>query len=548
MRLFRLLFALLVAGLAFPGLASALSSTNIPLDSPIYLYLEKLSGFGLIRSDFKGIRPFSKAEAARLVDEAQERMSHGDYPPFAADLVARLKELLPREEKLRREPGSAPSFEITPVANARVRYVYVDGVPRNYTRPVNDPGNDGVFGIGSGLRPPNPYPTPVQQRGTEGTPLFENNQGVVYDRGNNLDLRGTAEAYVGTAASLLVEPLLLWSERSDASLRINKGYLKLGGGGLELEVGRDENWLGLGYRGNVTLTNNAKNFDLVKLSSPEPVRTKYLWDLKYDFIFSQFEKTTTLVGGVPVERQPLFMAGKLSMKPTENFEFGINLGRQVGGPGINNSTLETLRGLIGGFNNDNSNSLAGFELRFRFPWLRDSELYGEYSGEDAAAFWPIVESYVAGIFVPRLTENGRDDLRFEYFLGNQILYTHGIYQEGYLRHGMPIGDSQGGATQDFFLRYSHWFSVRNNLALEGIRTSRGDIGKLPQNAQGIYDPNGTPQAIERVVAVRAFWSFPVHGEWNALLGYGREWIDNFDLKPGEHRDNQIVRAELTYRY
>jgi len=45
----------------------AVSSSNIPLDSPIYLYLEKLSGFGLISSDIKGIRPFSKAEAARLV-------------------------------------------------------------------------------------------------------------------------------------------------------------------------------------------------------------------------------------------------------------------------------------------------------------------------------------------------------------------------------------------------------------------------------------------------------------------------------------------------
>ena len=56
--------------------AAMLSSANIPLDSPIYLYLEKLSGFGLIKSDIKGIRPFSKAEAARLLLEAEEQLAN----------------------------------------------------------------------------------------------------------------------------------------------------------------------------------------------------------------------------------------------------------------------------------------------------------------------------------------------------------------------------------------------------------------------------------------------------------------------------------------
>ena len=45
----------------------ALASNNIPLDSPLYLYLDKLAGFGLIATDIKGIKPFSKAEAARLL-------------------------------------------------------------------------------------------------------------------------------------------------------------------------------------------------------------------------------------------------------------------------------------------------------------------------------------------------------------------------------------------------------------------------------------------------------------------------------------------------
>ena len=539
----RSLIIALCAGFALSGPACALSSPNIPLDSPIYLYLEKLAGFGLFTSDIKGIRPYSRSEAARLLLEAEGRLASANHAPLAREIAARLKELMPREAALHDAPQQAPLFDFNPISNARLRYVYLDGAPRSYFRAVNDPGGEGVFGIGGGLRPTNPYPSPVQQRGYEGTPLLENNEGVVYRAGNNVDLRLSGEAYLGRAASVLMEPRLLWSEQ-ETRLRLNKGYLKLGGAGLELELGRDENWLGFGYRGALTLSNNARNFDFIKLSSPEPVLSRYLWDLKYALILSQFEETVT----DGARRHPLFMALKLSLKPARNFELGFNLGRQVGGPGVENGTLQTLRGLIGGFNDDNSNSLAGFELRFRFPLLRNSELYGEYSGEDAAAFWPIVESYLAGFYIPRLTPDGEDDLRFEYFLGNQILYASGLYPQGYLRDGLPIGHSQGGATQEFFLRYSHWFSPRNNLALECYRTSRGDRGRLPVDAAGRFDPGGAMQAVERKVAVRAFWILPVSGELNALLSYGREWISNLELRRGVDRNNDLLRAELSYRY
>lgn len=545
MNIFKIILASLLLCVLSSGNAFALSSANLPLDSPAYSYLEKLSGFGLISSDFRGIRPYSKSDVARLLMEAESRYAKGDYPPFAGELIARLKELIPREAKLYAHPAQAPTFSYSPLASARLRYVYLHGVPRSYFRAVYDPGDNGVFGIGSGLRPKNPYPFPVQQRGSEGTPLFENNDGVVYHSGSNLDLKASGEAYFEDKATLLVEPQLLWSgSGNETSLRLNRGYLKLGGGSLELEVGRDENWLGPGYRGAITLSNNAQNFDEVKLSSPEPVHSRYLWNLKYALIISRFEKTVT-DGKV---RQPFFFAAKLSMKPVQNFEFGINLGRQVGGPGVNNSVGDTLRGLIGGTSADNSNSVAGIDLRFRFPQLRYSELYGEYSGEDAAAFWPIVESYIAGFYIPRLTADGRDDLRFEYFLGNQILYTNSTFPEGYLYHDLPIGDSQGGAAEEFFLRYSHWFSVRNNLALECYFTSRGNVGRVTVNANGVYDPNGVMQAVERKVALRAIWTLPFVDDWNVILMYGQEWIHNWNLVPGASRSNQLASAELSYKY
>jgi len=514
----------------------ALSSANIPLDSPIYLYLEKLAGMGLIRSDMRGLKPYSKAEAARLLLEAEGNLEtqDTDAPAFARQLIARLRELVPREVSLRERPEKKPQFiDVNPASSLRLRYVYLDGIPRNYVRPVHDPGNDGVFGIGSGLRPATPNSV-VTQVGTEGTPLAENNDGVVYHRGSNGEVRWAAEGYVSDKAAGLIEPMVLASE-TGTTVRLNRGYIKIGGGALELEAGKDENWLGLGYRGNITLTNNAQNLTMAKLSSPEPFRAGWLsWlgDLKYAVIFSQLDKTVT----AGQERRPWFYAIKLSSKPTDNLEIGFNLGRMQGGPGVNDSLHDWVNGLVGGTNSDNSKSNAGFEARYRIPWLANTELYGEFSGCDAAAFWPIVESYVAGFFIPRLTAEGRDDFRFEFFQGNQILYTSGTFPEGFLYKGLPRGHSQGGATQDFFTRYSHWFNVRNNLALEYFYTNRGMIGRV----QG--------QAIERKNAGRISWSLPVYGDMDAQLLYGIEKINNLNLVDGAHRTNQLFSFELRYRY
>ena len=516
----------------------AFSSANIPLDSPIYLYLEKLSGFGLIASDIKGIKPFSKAEAARLVLEAEQSLSMRKEtpPPFVTELVLRLLELIPREIQLRADPGiNQKTFDYKLLSSLRLRTVWLDGAPRNYLRQVHDPGNDGVFGIGSGLRPANPYHSPVTQRGSEGTPLAENNNGVIYRRGFNGELRWAAEGYLSGLATGLIEPTLR-GDSDGVHANINRGYLKLGGGGLELEAGKDENWLGLGYRGAITLTNNANSFTLVKLSSPEPLDVawvrRFLGEVKYSLIASRFERITT--NGQ--ERQPWFYAFKLSVKPVDDLEIGFNLGRQVGGTGVSNSFGDTVRGLIGGTSADNSNGLAGIEARYRIPWLRNTELYGEFSGEDTASFWPIVESYVAGIFIPRLTDDGRNDFRFEFFQGNQILYTNGTFPEGYLYKNLPIGHSQGGATQDFFFRYSHWFSVRNNLALEYIYTNRGMVSRMPG------------QAIERKHSGRIFWSMPLHDTIDAQLGYGIERVSNLNLVEGVARTNQLLKLELRYRY
>jgi len=522
--------ALLLALSSSPSLAS-IASNNIPLDNPIYGYLDKMAGLGLVSSDFKGIKPITKSEAARLLKEAETALAKAGPSNFADELVAEVRKSLGRELQAAENPGQIVANSFTLLSEAKIRYLYLDGVARNYERAVHDPGGEGVFGIGSGLRPTNPPGFTVMQRGSEGTPLFENNEGTRYGDGHNLDIRFSSEATIGSLFSLLIEPAFLAREGTTQG-RLNKGYGKIGGGSLELEVGRDANWFGFGQRGSITLSNNASNFDLIKLSNPEPIDAGFLGMFKYAFILSRFDSVVTANG----RRQPYFYAIKASLKPVPEFEIGINLGRQQGGPGVDNSFSSYFKGLVGGTNDDNSNSLGGVEMRWRIEALRNTELYGEFSGEDAAKFWPFVESYLAGFYIPMLTADGRNDLRFEYFQGNRILYTHSQYTEGYIYEGLPIGHSQGGATQDFFVRYSHWFTPRSNVGIDYIYTERGDLGMV------------AGQALETKNGLRLFCSLPLADRFDLKAQIGAERISNMNLLSGNDTDNGLASVELDYRY
>ena len=344
-------------------------------------------------------------------------------------------------------------------------------------------------------------------------------------------------------ASVLIEPLALASginlggAGTHSELTLNKGYLKLGGHGLELEVGRDENWFGQGFRGATILTNNAQNLDEIKLSSPEPVDWPWfkrnIGLLKYALLFSRLSAS----GEGPDLRQPWFVAVKLSVKPSPNFEAGINFSRQQGGPNVVNPGLLQSIGSVGQGNNG-SNTLAGIEMRWRLPWLwmKGTTVYWEYYGEDNYVVIPIVESHLAGVYIPRLTSDGKNDLRFEFFYGNPIAYTDYKYPEGYTNANLIMGDSQGGDTKDYFAKFTHYFWARNSVSVEYFHTQRGWVGR------------NAGQAVEEIDGGRIFWNMPISTNWDALVNCGYENVRNFDLQRGVNKNDCLARVDLSYRY
>jgi len=118
-----------------------------------------------------------------------------------------------------------------------------------------------------------------------------------------------------------------------------------------------------------------------------------------------------------------------------------------------------------------------------------------------------------------------------------MLYGDFQFPRGYVYHDMTPGHSQGGSgVQEFFGRYSHWFSVRNNLALEYFYTERGRSYRMPG------------QVMESKHAGRVSWNLPIIGDVDAKVLYGAERISNMNLSDGVDRTNHLATFELRYRY
>ena len=92
------LAALAACMLVFPmGAMAASVTTNVPLDSVYYSYIEKLSGMGYISSMPNGAKPYSRMEMAKWVQEAQKKEAEKPMPAYLQSQMQALENYLAPE-------------------------------------------------------------------------------------------------------------------------------------------------------------------------------------------------------------------------------------------------------------------------------------------------------------------------------------------------------------------------------------------------------------------------------------------------------------------
>lgn len=448
------LSAFLAAGGAFAG-----SSVNAPLDSPVYGDLERLEVKGLIDSALLSTRPFGRLEAARLIREAREK-----------------------------EPSSAKGGE---GIIFRLESRFKDALENpgvSYFKPLD------VFYVKAGYT-------------SDENPFFLNinNNGDHFMKGGNLRMGLASSAGVFDVFSFYLNPEYRLDSNSERGTLL-LGYMTVDLLGATLELGRDSMWWGPGYHGDLLLTDNAKPFDMIKLTSQRPILLpwifRFIGPIKPTIFITHIDKDMNFP-------RANILGMRLDFKPTPRLEIGLTRLFLNGGHGRKKPTLSDWWKLFLASNSaEHSGSpidgsqMASIDASYVYvnerKWVPFSgiKLYAEWGFIDSpgTTLVPTGRADLYGAFMDEPLWLKDLDMRIEWANTahnaryGPLWYTSGTYSTGWRYLGDIIGHHMGADARDLFARIQYHYREKATLGVEGDWEKSGfHSGSITENRWGGMD-------------------------------------------------------------
>jgi hypothetical protein len=514
-------------------------STYIPLDSWIYPALDRLIGIGVIRTQFMGIRPWTRIAVAEMLEDAQDR--GGDDLQAAADIVARLRSEF--AEELGIEEG-------TPLESIRLDSAY--------TRLTNISGSvlNDSYHFGQTLI--NDFGRPYGRGFNEVsgfTSRAETGRFAFYVRGEYQHAPGQA-AYPLSVREVIANvdenPLQPPTSTPAANqFRLLDTYVSTALLGNEISVGKQSLWWGPDFGGAMLLSDNAEPFYSVRINRTTPFMipglSRVLGPFRYDNVFGR-------LAGHNFPPRPFYYAQKVSFKPTENLEFGFSRSAVFAGQGLTPLTFYTFFHSLtsvtsGGDPTDpvarrqNPGArFANFDFSYRLPWLRnwltlysDSAVHDDVSPVDS----PRRAAINPGIYLSHLPKLPKLDFRVEAVstdpenaqseLG-QFIYWEELYHDATTNKGYLLGDWIGREGKGGQTWLTYWLSPTSNVQF-GYRNAKVAKDFIP------FGETQNNYFVKTVFRLRPEW------ELNGMLQF-ESWKAPL-LAPGLQR-NVVSSLQLTF--
>ena len=435
--------------------------------------MDRLEGYGLIDSALSHTKPYTRLEVGRLVAEALRKWE---------DLLSRRKPSGFAEKKLIPLLFERFKREFKPEL---IEWGAIEGTPvATYLKPVDEIISKYVFQTHDPVVRPQTFPSSqVQVYPPKHTvyPIY-NNDGIVYQKYNNFSTELQGEGRLWNHLSVYYRPIFKAFEDEGAYVDMEKGYFKAEAFNLELEIGRDSIWWGPGYNGALLMTNNAKPFDMIKLSNPRPIL--FPWIFKFLGLF----KINLFLARLDYDQQPfipkpLLFGQRVDFKPHRLVEFGLSYLTIFGGEGHEGLSFSDYLDLIysrtdytGKLEN---NKQISIDLAIRIPNIdrflplaKSAKLYIEYGAEESSTGGnysiPEQRATLLGIYLADLFLFGRTDLRLEYTSTSPakpwFWYNHISYPPIY--HDRIFGHHVGNNAQDIFVRLTSYLFTSVQLGLD----------------------------------------------------------------------------------
>jgi membrane-associated phospholipid phosphatase len=493
--------------------AKNIGSPYVPLDSWIYPALDRLTALGYIHSGFADMRPWTRMECGRQVEEASDRVTEDNAEENEA---TRLFEALQTEfawEVNLLGGGDNAEFRLESVYTRGTEIAgkpLTDGdhfgqtVINDYGRPYEQGFND-VSGL-LGWATDGPF-TVYAHGEYQHSPSAAALPLAARDAISQADFGRLVPAFVPVAPVPPDTPTDAFNEG-----RFLDTYVAMNLSNWQLSYGNQSLWWGPSQGGAMMFSDNAAPLRMFRVNRVTPFTLPsflgLLGPMRVEAFIGQYSgyqfvlTPSGLAGayGASLNPQPVDHGERISFKPTANLEIGLSRTTDYGGPGYPLTVHTFLRSVFSASNSNPGQASkpgarrSGLDFSYRIPGARNgATLYAEGLAEHdeiSPIFGPDVAAWLAGIYIPKLPRIPKLDLRFEGGYtdppssGGDVsfgaFYWDGTWVTGFQNAGRLMGSWMGRQGQGAQAWSTYWFSPRNKL----------EFGYRHQKVSHVFIPDG----------------------------------------------------------
>ncbi len=469
--------------------AKYMGSPYVPLDSWVYPTLLRLAALGYIKSDFEGMRPWTRMECARLVEEADENI--GDQPSAGRE-ASRLDSELQTEF----------SREIALLGGGNNATAQVESV---YTRVTGISGEPLTDGYDFGQTIVDDFGRPYEEGAnnvTGASAWGSDGPFVGYFRGEYQHAPSAPAPAADVGPTIAAEDRLPVTPPDTPVAAVDQfqlldSYVGMNFRNWQVTFGPQSQWWGPDESGPMDFSDNAAPIDMLQINRVSPFRLPSVFGLlgpiRADFFLGQVTGQHFILIGNQVtgnfseqlNPQPFVYGEKISFKPTRNWELGFGEVTLTGGPGDPFTTEKFLEALApdkyfggglpgtpGYFGNGHSE----VDFTYRVPGIRNRlTLYADGFNQDEPS--PLLgtwdkAAWTAGIYVPAVPGIPKLDFRAEGIysdppiggtVSHGFFYIGSSYPDGYTNAGKLMGSWIGRQGQGAEAWSTYWFTPKDTL-------------------------------------------------------------------------------------
>ena len=404
-----------------------MGSPYVPMDNWVYSAFDRLAAMGYVNSGMSGMRPWTRLECARLLNESE---AHGIEEAGSSEAVTMFAEL-----------SKEFAGELREMSEGDNRMAKVESVYARVTGISGQPLTDG-FNFGQTIT--NDYGRPYQEgmNSADGFSTWTTlGHFVAYIRAeyehapSAQALSESARQFISSSDGIsTVAPATPYA--SVNRLQLLDAYFGLNFSNWQITFGPQTLWWGPSLGGPLMFSDNVAPVDMLRISRVSPFKLPWIlgwlgpWRVEWflgqltghDFVA---QTNTGLVGqfGQPLGRQPFLDGGRFSFKPLPNFEIGFSLTAVfAGGPTAltAHSFFNTYSTVVGGGDPETpghpGDRHSGLDFTFRVPGVKDGlSFYTEAFVEDEYSpitYWRNAAIW-SGMYLAQIPKLNKMDFRVE---------------------------------------------------------------------------------------------------------------------------------------